>query len=137
MRNHPVTELLVVRVVHRAPRVIGGRLRGSGGRAPQNYRLRKPHVASVAADVARIERLGHIVLIADGAAGRVDDPGALLQVLEGVLVDQTLGALVQRCVDGQDIDLRQEVLELLDPAGPDLLGGVLGQRGVAARSDCL
>ena len=44
----------------------------------------------------------------------------LLEVLEEVGVDKTLGALVQRSVDGDDIALRDKVLQVLDAARANL-----------------
>ena len=38
--------------------------------------LREPDVAAVAAQVAGFERFGHVFFDDDGAAGRVDEPGA-------------------------------------------------------------
>ena len=39
-------------------------------------RLREPHVAAVATKVARLERRRDVLLDDDGAASRVDEPGA-------------------------------------------------------------
>ena len=41
-------------------------------------------------------------------------------MLEEVGVDKTLGALVQRSVDGDDIALRDKVLQVLDAARANL-----------------
>jgi len=41
--------------------------------------LGEPDVAAVAAEVAALEGLGDVLLDDDGAAGRVDEPGALMQ----------------------------------------------------------
>jgi len=38
--------------------------------------LREPDVAAVAAEVARLERLGDVLLDDDGAASGVDEPGS-------------------------------------------------------------
>ena len=83
--------------------------------------LGEPHIAAVAAEVARVERGGNILLDDDGAAGGVDEPRALLHLGDELLVEQALGRLVQRAVDGDDVALRDHLLEALDAAAPDLL----------------
>ncbi len=53
--------------------------RGVGGVAERvvlGGGLREPDVAAVAAELAALEGLGHVFLDDDGAAGRVDEPGA-------------------------------------------------------------
>ena len=47
------------------------------------------------------------------------EPSTLLEVLEELSVDETLGALVEGRVDGDDVALGDELLEVLDAAGVD------------------
>ena len=86
--------------------------------------LHVPHVAAVARELPALERLRDRVLVADRAARGVDDPGALLEVLEQLGVAEAARALVQGAVDGDDVALGDEVLQVLDTASSNLLGGV-------------
>jgi hypothetical protein len=114
-------------------------------------RLHVPHVARVPVQVAGLDGIGDRVLVADRAACGVDEPRALLEVLEQVRVHEPARALVQGAVDRDDVALRDKVLaegrsvfsadpfpnevgrahlEVVDAARVDLLRGVLGQRVV-------
>ena len=83
--------------------------------------LHVPHVARVAVDLARLERLRDGVLVADRAARGVDDPRAGLEVLQEVAVDEALRAGVQRGVDGEDVELGDELLQVFDAACAQVL----------------
>ena len=107
MRHHPVPA--TQRVLHRPPDVV---LRRG---------LHVPHVARVAVDLARLERLRDGVLVADRAARGVHDPRAGLKVLEKVAVDEALRAGVQRGVDGEDVELGDELLQVFDAACAQVL----------------
>jgi hypothetical protein len=80
--------------------------------------------ASLTVDVPTLQRLLDRETVANSATRGVDDPRALLDVLERLLVKETARALVQRAVDGDDIALCEQVLKLLDAADFDSLGGL-------------
>lgn len=84
--------------------------------------LHVPDVTSVAGELTARERGGDVVFVTDGTARGVDEPCALLEVLQELGVDETASALVQRAVDGNDVALRHEVLKVLDAARFDGLG---------------
>jgi len=83
-----------------------------------------PDVASVSGNVAALESVDNSHAVADGTTGSVDDPGALLHLGDGLSVDEAASALVQRAVDGQDIDRGEELVESLDAASLDLGSGL-------------
>jgi len=85
---------------------------------------------ALACELARVDGFGDILCDTERTAGRVDEPRALLHVRERLLVDDALGSLVQRAVERDNVALREEVLEVLDAASTDLLGGVGGQLSV-------
>jgi hypothetical protein len=85
------------RVLRRAPDVVLRR------------RLHVPHVARVAGQLPALERLRDRVLVADRAARGVHEPGAPLEVLEELGVDEAPRALVQWAVHGDDVALGDEV----------------------------
>lgn len=65
---------------------------------------------------------------ADGSTGSVDEPCTLLHLGDEFLVEQTLGLLVERAVDGDDIGLSKHLLEALDSSAANFLGGFSGER---------
>lgn len=67
-------------------------------------------ITGVPVDVAALEGNLDGISIADGTTGGVNDPSTLLDVFEGVGVDQVTGTFVERAVDGDDITLRKEFL---------------------------
>ena len=95
MRDHAVAG--AQRVLHRAPRVV---LRG---------RLDIPDITSIAVDLTALDGSSDSVLVADRATRGVDEPCALLEVLEQLLIHEPACPLVQRAVDGDDVALRDEV----------------------------
>ena len=95
MRYHAVSA--TDRVLHRAPWVV---LRG---------RLDIPDITSIAVDLTALDGSSDSVLVADRATRGVDEPCALLEVLEQLLVHEPARPLVQRAVDGDDVALRDEV----------------------------
>ena len=111
--------------------------------------LGEPDVAAVAGEVARLEGVGDVLLDDDGAAGGIDEVGALLHLGDEVLVEEALGLLVQGAVDGDDVALGDELLEGVDAAGANLLlrlGGeglvvvveeLLAAEGLEAAEDAL
>jgi hypothetical protein len=107
MRDHPVSS--AERVRHRAPRVITGR------------RLHIPHIARIPIQLARAHSGRNGVGVADRTAGSVDKPGTLLEMREQLGVHKPTGALVERCVDGDDVTLGYEVL---DRASSELITGL-------------
>lgn len=48
----------------------------------------------------------------------------LLEVLQELSIDEVARTLVQRAVDGDDVTLRNQILEVRDTAGVDSLGGI-------------
>jgi len=108
VRHHSVST--AERVLDRTPDVVLGR------------GLHVPDVAGVAGELAARKRGGDVVLVADGTAGGVDEPRALLKVLQELGVDEAARPLVQRAVDGDDVALRHEVLEVVDAARLDGFG---------------
>jgi hypothetical protein len=84
-------------------------------------RLGEPDITTVSTEVTALESLGDILLHDDGTTGGVDEPGARLHLGNQFLVEQTLGLLVKRAVDGHDITLRHQLLEGVNPAGANLL----------------
>jgi hypothetical protein len=62
------------------------------------------------------------VLVTDSTTSGVDEPCTLLEVLEKLSVDEAECTLVQRAVDGDDVALRDEVLEVFDTTSLDGLG---------------
>ena len=58
-------------------------------------------------------------------------------MLEELGVYEAAGAFVQRAVDGDDVALRDELLEVLDAARTDLLLGLLGEASVVVVEELL
>jgi hypothetical protein len=58
---------------------------------------------------------------ADSTASSVDEPSALLHLGDELFVEHTLGLLVERTVDSNDIGLTEHLLERLDSATANLL----------------
>lgn len=56
----------------------------------------------------------------------VDDPGTVLHPGNLLLVDEAAGLFVERSVDGQDVKLAKELLEVFNAAGADRLLSLLG-----------
>lgn len=83
--------------------------------------LGEPDVTTVAAEMARLESLGDVLLDDDSATGGVDEPGTRLHLGDQVLVEQTAGLLVQRAVDGDNVTLSEHLLEAVDAAAADFL----------------
>lgn len=113
VRNHGVAA--APGALDSTQRVVGG-----GG-------LREPDITTVAAEVARLDGLGDILLDDDGTTSGVDEPRALLHLGDELLVEQTAGLLVQRAVDGDNITLGEHLLEVVDTAAADLLLNLRGK----------
>ena len=79
-------------------------------------RLHVPHVARVTGQLPTLERLRDGVLVADRTAGGVHEPGAPLEVLEELRVDEASRTLVQWAVHSDNVALGDELLEVGDPA---------------------
>ncbi|KAH3671631.1 hypothetical protein OGAPHI_000336 [Ogataea philodendri] len=90
--------------------------------------LREPDVSTVASELARLDCGCNVLSNTDGTSGGVDQPGALLEVLEQVCVDQALGSSVQWTVDRDNVGLRNKLLQVLDSSGTNLFFGFLRQR---------
>lgn len=73
--------------------------------------------------MAGLESSSDGILVTDGTTGSVDEPCTLLEVLKELGVDQAAGTLVKGAVDGDDITLGDEFLEVLDTASIYSLGG--------------
>jgi hypothetical protein len=115
VRNHGVTTTPVVLGV--SQRV----LLGSG--------LVVPDITTVTGEVARLESSGDVLLDNDGTTGGVDEVRALLHLRDEVLVEHTLGLLVERAVDGDNVTLSEHLLESVNAAAANLLLG-LGRKGL-------
>jgi hypothetical protein len=113
VRNHGVTATPVVLGV--SQRVV----LGSG--------LVVPDITTVTGEVARLEGSGDILLDNNGTTGGVDEVRALLHLGDEVLVEHTLGLLVERAVDGDNVTLGEHLLECVDAAASNLLLLLLGQ----------
>ncbi|KAI6762943.1 hypothetical protein HG530_008923 [Fusarium avenaceum] len=107
VRNHGVTA---------TPVVLGGsqRVVFRGG-------LVVPDITTVAGEVTRLEGGSDVLLDNDGATGGVDEVRALLHLGDEVLVEHTLGLLMERAVDGNNVTLGQHLLEGVDAAASNLL----------------
>ena len=107
VRNHGVTA---------TPVVLGGSQRvvlGGG--------LVVPDITTVTGEVTRLESSSDVLLDNDGTTGSVDEVRTLLHLGDEVLVAETLGLLVERAVDGDDITLSEHLLEGVDAAAANLL----------------
>lgn len=105
-----------------------GVLAGSG--------LGEPDITTVAGEVARLEGLSDVLLDDDGTTGSVDEVRALLHLGDELLVEETLGLLVQRAVDGDNVTLGKHLLEVLDAAAANLLL-LLGAQGLVVEVEKL
>ena len=79
------------------------------------------NVASVAEEVAALEGGLDVLGVDNGTASGVDDPGALLHPGDLFGVDEALGAFVEGAVDGEDVELGEELLEVFDTDGAGVL----------------
>jgi len=116
MRNHAVTT--TERVLHGAPDVVFRR------------GLDVPDIAGVTREVAAFQCPSNSIFVANRAASRVNEPGTLLEVLQEFVVHETPGSLVKRAVDGDDIALRDQLLQILDTDSTHRLGSSCGKRGI-------
>lgn len=116
MRHHAITTSQGV--PHLPPRVICRR--GLG----------EPYVACITTEVSRVERVRDSLGVTDGASSSVDKPSSGLHLRKHFLVEETLGLFVQRTVDGDDIALREHVLERLDPSNLDCCCRLFRERSV-------
>lgn len=94
--------------------------------------LGEPDITTVAGEVTRLEGSGDILLDDDGATGGVDEVGTLLHLGDELLVEETLGLLVQGAVDGDNITLSKHLLQVLDATASDLLL-LLGAQGLVVK----
>jgi hypothetical protein len=90
--------------------------------------LGKPHITTIAGEVAGLESLCDILLDDNGTASGVDEIRALLHLADKFLVEETLGLLMQRAVDCDNVTLGDELLEGIDTAGTNLLFNLGAQR---------
>lgn len=91
--------------------------------------LGEPDVTTVTGEVAGLEGSGDVLLNNDGATGSVDEVRALLHLGDEFLVEETLGLLVQRAVDGDNVALSKHLLEAIDATAANLLL-LLGAQGL-------
>lgn len=64
---------------------------------------------------------------ADSTTSSVDEPSTLLHLGDELLVEHTLGLLVQRAVDSDDISLSEHLLEVLNSSATNFLGSLFGK----------
>ena len=79
---------------------------------------------------AGFQRLGHGVFIHQTATGAVDEVGTLLHLGDAFGIQQIGGFLGFRQVQGDEIGLRQQVLDIVHLGDSDFLRALLGQEGV-------
>lgn len=91
--------------------------------------LREPDITTVTGEVARLQGLGDILLDDNGATGSVDEVRALLHLADELLVEQTLGLLVERAVDGDNVTAGDKLLESVYATAANLLLD-LGRQGL-------
>lgn len=116
VRSHRVTttKLRVPHVAHSAPGVVS---RGWLG---------ERHITTVAIELAASKGIRNVFLNTDGTTSGVDEPRALLHLAYEVLVEEAIGAFVERGVDGHNVALRKHLLKRLDATAADLgLGGIV------------
>lgn len=90
--------------------------------------LGEPDITTIASKVARLEGLGNILLDDNGTTSGVDEVRALLHLGDQLLVEHTLGLLVQRAVDGDNIALLQHLFKAVNTTAANLLLFLLAQR---------
>lgn len=83
--------------------------------------LGEPDITTVTGEVARLESLSDILLDDDGATSGVDEIRTLLHLGDELLVEETLGLLMERAVDGDNVTLGKHLLEILDTTAANLL----------------
>lgn len=59
----------------------------------------------------------------------------LLEVLQELGVDEVARALVQRAVDGDDVTLGNQILEVRNAAGVDSLGGIYAKLSILSYAE--
>lgn len=91
-----------------------------------------PDITTVSGEVAALESSGDVLLDDDGSTGGVDEVSTLLHLAEELLVEETLGLLVERAVDGDNVTLSQHLLEVLDTSAANLLL-LLGAQGLVIK----
>jgi hypothetical protein len=67
---------------------------------------------------------GNTFTDADGSTSGVDEPSTLLHLGDEFLVEHTLGLLVKRAVDGDNVALGEHLLEALNSAAANFLLGL-------------
>src|SRR5258708_23593681 len=78
-------------------------MRHGSPRMVPRCRLREPHVASVACQLAAFERAGNCITIADLASCGINDVRTAFHLRDHAFIEQMLGFRVQRAVDGHDV----------------------------------
>lgn len=91
--------------------------------------LGEPDITTIAGKVAALEGVSDILLDDDGTTGSVDEVRTLLHLADELLVEETLGLLVKRAVDGDNITLGQQLLQALNSAAANL-SLLLGAQGL-------
>jgi hypothetical protein len=110
---------------------------GVAQRVVLGRRLGEPDVTAVAGKMAGLEGLGDVLLDNDGATGGVDEVRTLLHLGDELLVEKTLGLLVERAVDGDNVALGEHLLEGVDTSAANLLLDLSGQRLVVVIEELL
>ena len=98
--------------------------------------LREPDITTITGEVTRLDGLGDILLDDNGATGGVDEVRALLHLADELLVEETLGLLVERAVDGDNVTGGDELLEGVYTTAANLLL-LLGGKGLVVEVEKL
>ena len=101
-------------------------------RMVRRRRLLHENVEGGAGQVAGLEGVGQRLFVNDAAAGAVDDAGALAHQGHLAGADQVARLVGERRVDGEEIDLRQQSIEIGGGLDADLAGGGGGEERVEA-----
>jgi hypothetical protein len=84
--------------------------------------LREPYITTVSTQLTTFNSVSDIFADTNGTTSGVDEPSTLLHLGDEFLVEHTLGLLVERAVDSNDIGLTEHFLEILNSPAANFLG---------------
>ena len=102
------------------------------GQAEERARIRRlldEDVDAGAGDLAGLDRLGEVLLDDQAAAGAIDDAHAVLHLGDRRRVDDVLGLLGERRVQGDEVGALEQLVEI-DLLDAELQGALVGEIGV-------